>query len=614
MIIMLPPLDCWRARERWNIVFSLICSLGLLAVGANIARGASPNLRVVQPSAGRDPIVQVTGDVGQTNVIEASQLVASRLWWPVVSGALTNGALIHVHAGASNLPRLFYRSRVGTPEPPFTITPQLQSNITASALVTPAGGACRFTAPNGTVYTLNVPGNAVAEGVAVRMTLVTNITGWPLTNSAPSAVRLEPEGLRFFNAAQLEIRYPTNLPPALRTSFASDGNGVDAYLTPDLQFSNRVVIPIAHFSVFGNLRVTPQQAAAMTGRSLANAERRLNQEISSRLIAEREAQLSGQPADPTVFSDIHALQEQFFQNEIARYLKQGFSGCDQASAVIRSALGIERQVQLLGGSISHQAEIFTGACQALKLCTDEAMFTCTNGLGGPAIVARLLGLERQRQLLGLGPECGGGFSLDNVKDCMPIWYGTVQYTETLSANYVEGSENVTESLQFRATHVVTNSSSGSGTDFSVNGVMDGSGEYQYNQLRVRPAVGPCPRTSTQREIAEAGSGTFLVVFGFQFSDGQLALMTIQSAAQQPNTVSYTGTTTDSTVVTQCSGQESKSSTITPRSGQKGLGTLVYPFGVTSGSLTATTNRITGSVTIADGPGGTAVFTVDLHRK
>ena len=68
------------------------------------------------------------------------------------------------------------------------------------------------------------------------------------------------------------------------------------------------------------------------------------------------------------------------------------------------------------------------------------------------------------------------------------------------------------------------------------------------------------------------------------------------------------------MVTQCSGQESKSSTITPRSWQKGLGTLFYPFGVTSGSLTATTNRITGSVTIADGPGGTAVFTVDLHRK
>ena len=590
-----------------------MCSLGLLAVCANIARGASPNLRVVQPPAGRDPIVQVTGDVGQTNVIEASQLVDSRLWWPVASGPLTNGALTHVHAGASNFPRLFYRSRVGTPEPPFTITPQLQSNITASALVTPTGGVCRFTAPNGTIYTLTVPSNAVPEGVAVRMTLVTNITGWPLTNSAPSAVRLEPEGLRFFNAAQLEIRYPTNLPPALRASFASGGNGVDAYLTPDLQFSNRVVIPIAHFSVFGNLPVTPQQAAAMTGRSLANAESRLNQEISARLIAEREAQFSGQPPDPSVFSDIHALQEQFFQAEIARYLTQGFSGCEQASAVMRSAMGIERQMQLLGGTNSHQAEIASGMCRALKLCTDEAMFACTNGQGGPAIVARLLGLERQRQLLGLGPECGRSFSLDDVKDCMPVWYGTVRLTETLSTNYVDGSENVTESLRFSATHVVTNSVQGSGEDFSVNGVMDGSGEYQYNQLRVRPAVGPCPRTHTEFEIAEAGSGPFLVTFGMQFSGGQLVVMTIQSAAAQPNTVSYTGTTRESTVVTQCSGQESRSSSVSPRSGQKGEATLIYPFGVTSGTLNATTNSVTGSVTIAN-EGGTAVFTIDLHRK
>jgi hypothetical protein len=105
-----------------------------------------------------------------------------------------------------------------------------------------------------------------------------------------------------------------------------------------------------------------------------------------------------------------------------------------------------------------------------------------------------------------------------------------------------------------------------------------------------------------------------VVFGMQFSGGQLAVMTIQSAAQQPNTVSYTGTTTDSTVVTQCSGGESKSSTIFPRSGQKGEGTLFYPFGVSSGTLNATTNSITGSVTIDGGTGGTAVFTIDLHRK
>jgi hypothetical protein len=104
-----------------------------------------------------------------------------------------------------------------------------------------------------------------------------------------------------------------------------------------------------------------------------------------------------------------------------------------------------------------------------------------------------------------------------------------------------------------------------------------------------------------------------VSFGFQFSGGELALLTVQSAAAQPNTVSYTGTTTDSTVVTQCSGEESKSSTITPRSGQKGLGTLFYPFGVTSGTLNATTNSITGSVTIAN-EGGTAVFTLDLRRK
>src|SRR5688572_1140093 len=125
MIIMLLPLNRLRARKRWNVVCPLVCGLGMLAISfANTARGASPSLRVVQPPAGRDPIVQVTGDVGQTNVIEASQLVDSRLWWPVASGPLTNGALTHVHAGASNFPRLFYRARVGTPEPPLTITPQ----------------------------------------------------------------------------------------------------------------------------------------------------------------------------------------------------------------------------------------------------------------------------------------------------------------------------------------------------------------------------------------------------------------------------------------------------------------------------------------------------------
>jgi hypothetical protein len=89
-----------------------------------------------------------------------------------------------------------------------------------------------MTAPNGTRYTLTVPSNAVTEGVLVRMTLVTNITGWD-GPSAVSAVRLEPEGLRFYGAAQLEVRFPTNLPPGLQASFGANGDTSERQYAPD---------------------------------------------------------------------------------------------------------------------------------------------------------------------------------------------------------------------------------------------------------------------------------------------------------------------------------------------------------------------------------------------
>ena len=71
-------------------------------------RSAPPALQIVP--ATNIPILRVSGDVGQTNVIEASQVLDSDFWWPVASGSLTNGTFNHIHSGATNFRQLFFRA------------------------------------------------------------------------------------------------------------------------------------------------------------------------------------------------------------------------------------------------------------------------------------------------------------------------------------------------------------------------------------------------------------------------------------------------------------------------------------------------------------------------
>ncbi len=149
----------------------------------------------------------------------------------------------------------FFRGVVGAATGPALAIAQVDTNLTAGALITPeTGGSMSLEDDTGVIYEFTVSSNLVSEPVAVQMTVITNFSQFPDHDGARAALRFSPDGFAFRSAAQLRIIFPTNVPPAemLAYSFENDGSGF--HLVPARPGSNEVVLAVTHFSGAGVAR------------------------------------------------------------------------------------------------------------------------------------------------------------------------------------------------------------------------------------------------------------------------------------------------------------------------------------------------------------------------
>src|SRR5438105_12327121 len=102
----------------------------------------------------------------------------------------------------------------------------------SSAVIGNAGGTLTATAANGTLFTLTIPQNALANDETITMTPVAQTTKLPFSGGMAAAVQLEPRGLRLFRLATLTIATPIPIPIGAETPLAWHGDGSDMYLHP----------------------------------------------------------------------------------------------------------------------------------------------------------------------------------------------------------------------------------------------------------------------------------------------------------------------------------------------------------------------------------------------
>ncbi|MCC7377246.1 MAG: hypothetical protein IT581_21470 [Verrucomicrobiales bacterium] len=460
-------------------------------VGCNLMFLALGNLQAATPKFDPPGIVggrvtlNLRGDSGQNYRIEGSSDLKS--WSPLATGVAAGGVLTASDAIAVGGAGRFYRGvAVSATKPYPTVSAAVSDRFDSSGLVTPeAGGAVFLGLPDGARYSIEFATNAIFEATMVKMTVVTNVTGLPTAAGALAAVRLEPAGLILAAPTFLTIEFPTNIPATHVSSFAFDNDGANLHLVPDVVVTNRVRILVNQLRTYGcgvfteaeltdwgstvpaaarskpALHATMEEcypedeaAAKALRKELEDKIRPIQVEMAEKLGIERQKQLLGVADDNegiSVLGDLMGQGETFYQNEILPKVPSATQKCATTRELLTWMLGWERQKQLLGTATDDDtgmSEITAAMCAGFQKCQDQAIECCRTKGGDTRLITFLLGIERQRQLLGIeDSSCGKPIDTQGlIDDCAPKWYGTLKITEdgSYSTNRTTSAASDTE--------------------------------------------------------------------------------------------------------------------------------------------------------------------------
>jgi hypothetical protein len=459
-----------------------VFSLGwvLAAQSARAADGARLMPPLIQTD--RSVRLELTNAALADYIIQASTNLFS--WFTAASGRASNGLLVVQHASAANYPALFYRGLAATP--PRALAPVLDTNQSALTLVTTNGGRCLLYAGDDTRIELIVPSMTLPDPTVITMTLVTNISGLPFGRGLLGAVDLEPAELRLWGAARLEITLPAGIDRRELLAYRFQTNGTRFAGMPSQILTNVIRIPVTELGCYGvslasgpeaadffNQPVTPatafgpvnprpaallsvddcqaqkKQVADAARKQIGDALDARGQVIASQLSALRRQQSLGYMADPSdVVSQGLRGGCQVYTNLIAPRWAEAEQNCALGQVLAQSTLGMERQRQLLGVSDDQACtslEVLMD-CALVQNCVQEVRDCCAS-VKGPSKVATVLGLVRQDQLLGAG--CiSDQLMQDALNECSSnAWVGT--FTASEIGRSTTNHDSTTEDNEYR---------------------------------------------------------------------------------------------------------------------------------------------------------------------
>lgn len=289
---------------------------------------------------------------------------------------------------------------------PIDLDVNLEAGRTAEAMVTLEGGTLSATGGDGTLYTLEIPADALIEEVVVKMTPVAQISGMPFGMGSTYAVQLEPEGLIFYNFAILSIVPALELPVQEQITFGYEEQGKGLFLALPVVDSAEIKIQILHFSGYGVTKGLLSDIEPVRQRLGGSEETRLQSLVSEMLSNERQRQILGDgEADEHGWEDFDKLSQGYYQNVIEPRLAAAGESCAAGKLAIETLISYERQRQLLGvGETEGPGEI--GALleslmeKAGQVCLKEEYKMCRDDHIIHRMIPVWLGVERQAQLLG----------------------------------------------------------------------------------------------------------------------------------------------------------------------------------------------------------------------
>ncbi len=403
----------------------------LLLVAAGSLSAASPTLGVAPLGATGVYRLWLQGESGVRYVLEQSQDLST---WEVdqAAQAPTNGLIEWTNTVDEQTVGMFYRAHVEDPaEAPASVTAELDTELSVQGIAAEEGGELSLVDHDGTVYTLLIPPNAVAEPTVISMTIATNLIGYPLDAGDWRAVVFQPQGLEFAIPAQLQIdrTEPTSTNDQVSFWFAEDGT--DFGLVPNQVSSNTVVWPVHHFSGYGTGGASRTSLSSQMKRRVADPFQRLSQQIAGELTTARSEGLT-----PQTSMQLPAKSELKIAQAAADTIRRLFpdngrklaSDCGATQASLNRVawlLGLDKANGLKSPAYKDAAEPLRSAiCAGLNRCFADYLSQCKNG--DAKAYGRFLKLKARREAT-LGLSCGSPldeavFEID-FNPCRPGWSG-----------------------------------------------------------------------------------------------------------------------------------------------------------------------------------------------
>lgn len=360
---------------------------------------------------------------GTYKVTAAKVVLSTGTWMPspttksykVKSKKLTKATVTYRFTAKPAPPRTLLWDHIVSPAPlKATVTPD--AGRTVSALIPRSGGTLTATGADGVTYTLTVPAGALLFDTNISMSPLAGQLGVPALGETSYGVKLGPEGQQFQKLVTLRITPAAGMFWPLKNQVPVDVQGAQSTvgLVPVDTTSLDPVLELMHFSSYAVLLSSKgyEASVAPVRKQIGgDAEQRINSAIAEKFATERVNQLLGSGGDLPAGFILGQYLKDYYDNVLKPRMAAAATSCAAGRLALQTLLGLERQMQLLGGSLKDALGIDplplivgsfgdTVTIQCLKeeyeICRDAHVVT--------RMMPLIIGALRQEQLLGGSDE------------------------------------------------------------------------------------------------------------------------------------------------------------------------------------------------------------------
>lgn len=294
----------------------------------------------------------------------------------------------------------------GTPSADLTIS--LDTAAQVETIVPVTGGRVTATGVDGTVYDLEIPAGALVEDTAIGLTPVATIAGLPWGGADTFAVQLSPDGLALYAPAILTIKPSTPIPPAEQIPFDYVGDGKDVILGLPLRTDPAMRIEIPHFSGHGITRGILAETATERQRHGATTERRLADALHAQVILIRQA--GGEWTGVQTAAAFDEIFREYEVSVVAGRVAAAGDSCAAGRLALETLIGLDRQRHLVG--LGADGTVFAdhpGLLERVtRVCMREEFELCVEDHVIHRIAWVWRSFERQYELLGARTDLDEG--------------------------------------------------------------------------------------------------------------------------------------------------------------------------------------------------------------